>query len=414
MAALSELISAKKAMEGDSSGLALQFQLASQPSQQSRLAQSLVEATSDIPQNTFGGGFLKGVASGNSIATQAKEGKKQDDLTRYMMAQLEHQKAANSAMDAQIQEIANMKAAMESRAMVQEGLDIAVDFAERTGDVTQVNEILNSEAAGPLKKLLERQVNDQGGVFQGVQRTTNGDFLPYGVTADGSPVYGTALPAEKVYSAEYLANKKAQELDTVIKQQQVDAFPAQQDLRESQAEQARSEAGLFDLQRKKLEAEVKKAEAEAARVGQEYSQDEKTSGGFAVRVEEAGNTLEDVVKAGNMPGLSAKILNEFQLGNFALTPEQQKFFQATRDFVNATLRKESGAVISEEEFANARRQYIPQPGDSQEVLEQKRNNRSNIFVTFREGSNGFYSRVKGAKTTEAQVIEYDANGNRIK
>lgn len=54
---------------------------------------------------------------------------------------------------------------------------------------------------------------------------------------------------------------------------------------------------------------------------------------------------------------------------------QQRTEQARRDFVNAILRKESGAVISPVEFANASRQYFPQPGDSQSVIEQKRQNR---------------------------------------
>lgn len=56
-------------------------------------------------------------------------------------------------------------------------------------------------------------------------------------------------------------------------------------------------------------------------------------------------------------------------------PETQQFNQAKRDFVNAVLRKESGAVISEEEFANAELQYFPQPGDTATVIQQKAANR---------------------------------------
>ena len=63
------------------------------------------------------------------------------------------------------------------------------------------------------------------------------------------------------------------------------------------------------------------------------------------------------------------------VGNVMLSPESRQFFQAERNFINAVLRKESGAVISDEEFANARRQYIPQPGDDPATLEQKRQNR---------------------------------------
>lgn len=62
-------------------------------------------------------------------------------------------------------------------------------------------------------------------------------------------------------------------------------------------------------------------------------------------------------------------------GNYLQTPEYQRYEQARRDFINAQLRRESGAVISPEEFANAERQYFPRPGDSPQVIEQKRRNR---------------------------------------
>ena len=62
-------------------------------------------------------------------------------------------------------------------------------------------------------------------------------------------------------------------------------------------------------------------------------------------------------------------------GNTMLSPDQQKIEQAQRDFVYAVLRPESGAVVSEGEFENARKQYFPQPGDSEEVIRQKRDNR---------------------------------------
>ncbi|MGO4125723.1 transglycosylase SLT domain-containing protein [Inquilinus sp. YAF38] len=62
-------------------------------------------------------------------------------------------------------------------------------------------------------------------------------------------------------------------------------------------------------------------------------------------------------------------------GNSMVSSGYQQNDQAQRDFVTATLRRESGAAISESEFTNARKQYFPQPGDSPEVIEQKRQNR---------------------------------------
>lgn len=63
------------------------------------------------------------------------------------------------------------------------------------------------------------------------------------------------------------------------------------------------------------------------------------------------------------------------IGNYMVSDNFQRFDQAKRDFINATLRRESGAVISDSEFANADKQYFPQPGDSEGTLKQKQQNR---------------------------------------
>lgn len=62
-------------------------------------------------------------------------------------------------------------------------------------------------------------------------------------------------------------------------------------------------------------------------------------------------------------------------GNYMLSSDYQKYDQAKRDFINAQLRRESGAAIAESEFENADRQYFPVPGDTPDVIEQKRANR---------------------------------------
>lgn len=63
------------------------------------------------------------------------------------------------------------------------------------------------------------------------------------------------------------------------------------------------------------------------------------------------------------------------VGNAMLSDQSQQAEQAQRDFINAVLRRESGAVISDSEFSNARRQYFPQPNDKKENLAQKARNR---------------------------------------
>lgn len=64
-----------------------------------------------------------------------------------------------------------------------------------------------------------------------------------------------------------------------------------------------------------------------------------------------------------------------RLSNAALDANSQMALQAQRDFINAILRRESGAAIGADEFANAALQYFPQPGDSQAVIKQKAINR---------------------------------------
>jgi len=60
--------------------------------------------------------------------------------------------------------------------------------------------------------------------------------------------------------------------------------------------------------------------------------------------------------------------------------EYKQIEQAQRDFINATLRRESGAAIAPSEFENAQLQYFPQPGDTAEVVKQKQRNREMQFA----------------------------------
>jgi hypothetical protein len=110
--------------------------------------------------------------------------------------------------------------------------------------------------------------------------------------------------------------------------------------------------------------------------------------GFADRLVEASPLLDT-----SPPSVGASVLSGLPGGNFALTPNQQSFLQAERNFINAVLRRESGAVISDEEFDNARKQYIPQPGDSQQVLEQKRRNRETVQRSFMRDAGPSYQPV---------------------
>jgi hypothetical protein len=55
--------------------------------------------------------------------------------------------------------------------------------------------------------------------------------------------------------------------------------------------------------------------------------------------------------------------------------DTQSAAQAMRDFINATLRRESGAAISASEYDSAMKQYFPQIGEDKAVTAQKKANR---------------------------------------
>jgi hypothetical protein len=63
------------------------------------------------------------------------------------------------------------------------------------------------------------------------------------------------------------------------------------------------------------------------------------------------------------------------LGNYPMDPAYRLAAQHVRNFINAQLRRESGAAISEGEFHNAYQQYIPQPGDDPQTIKAKERNR---------------------------------------
>lgn len=69
--------------------------------------------------------------------------------------------------------------------------------------------------------------------------------------------------------------------------------------------------------------------------------------------------------------------------NWTQSEAQQQVEQAQRDFINAVLRRESGAAIANSEFANARQQYFPQPGDDPKTLRNKAINRRTAIQGFK-------------------------------
>ncbi len=81
-------------------------------------------------------------------------------------------------------------------------------------------------------------------------------------------------------------------------------------------------------------------------------------------------------------------------GNYMVSGDFQKFEQAKRNFINAQLRRESGATIQDSEFLSAEKQYFPQPGDSQEVIAQKRRTRADAIAAMQRAGGNAYNNLQ--------------------
>ena len=99
--------------------------------------------------------------------------------------------------------------------------------------------------------------------------------------------------------------------------------------------------------------------------------DEKKAQTFADRMTTSGEIIDSMGMSGS--GKFDRLASGVPLvGEYLTSDEFKKVDAAKRDFINAQLRRESGAVIADSEFANAELQYFPQPNDPPEVVEQKR------------------------------------------
>jgi flagellum-specific peptidoglycan hydrolase FlgJ len=73
------------------------------------------------------------------------------------------------------------------------------------------------------------------------------------------------------------------------------------------------------------------------------------------------------------------------IGNYTKTPEYQQAEQAGMEFLQAILRKDTGAAITPAEEAEYGKVYLPKPGDSPQVLAQKKASRARAIIAIQNG-----------------------------
>lgn len=158
---------------------------------------------------------------------------------------------------------------------------------------------------------------------------------------------------------------------------------------------------LLDVENAQLtNQKLRKQIAEGTKpvAGKPPSTSQFTAAGFAKRLEQAQGVFDELEVLGFDPtttAAAAQRADVFGLGvpEAFKSQEAKRQDQAERNFVNAVLRRESGAAISPEEFISAEKQYFPRIGDGDDLLEQKKENREIIFNTLKSEAGQAFDQI---------------------
>jgi len=238
------------------------------------------------------------------------------------------------------------------------------------------------------------QRNDPAGVAQQNLKAQYDALVPMlgqqkALLAVLNPEAGKTLIAQALDKKQYSFQKL--DNDTVVRQ---DPMTGRVDVAYGNPERSDTVAGPDGkpiaippgVDRKAFVAEISKANAKAA--AGEKTEVQAKAEIFANKMELSNKTIGDLQGQGT--SLAGKIASGVPLGNYAQSAEYQKYKQASSNFITALLRQESGAAISKSEFERYDREYMPQPGDSSEVLAQKAEARRIAIEGMKKGAGPGY------------------------
>jgi hypothetical protein len=129
-------------------------------------------------------------------------------------------------------------------------------------------------------------------------------------------------------------------------------------------------------------------------VGGKRTEHEDKSALFSDRAATAHQAITKFENINQEPGGKIGALVEQTLpagaANILVSGERGQLMNAKRAFINALLRRESGAAIAATEFASYDKEYFPQLGDTKEQINDKRIHRAEVVAGLaREAGRGY-------------------------
>lgn len=130
--------------------------------------------------------------------------------------------------------------------------------------------------------------------------------------------------------------------------------------------------------------------------GKKPTKDEFAASGYAQRLEQAEDVFSKLNHQGyDATGMLSQVEKSPRFPGFLKDENTKLQEQAETNFINAVLRRESGAAISPSEFTSARQQYFPQANDPLSVLQEKARNREIVRNNLRAESGHAYEKSGG-------------------
>lgn len=231
---------------------------------------------------------------------------------------------------------------------------------------------------GPQKAMLAVMNPEAGKLLLDQALGTKQKFTEIGVNADGTKQYG--FVSERDQSVKPYAAPGSSDVSKGVAGPDGKIIPYPE--------------GMDASARKAFANHIAATNADAATGKMTESQGK--AAGFATRME---NSL-DTIKKFEDQGQSAlgRMSEKAPFGGAYLqSPEYQRYTAAKQSFINAHLRKDSGASIHDPEFVRAEREFFPQPGEGAEVVREKAIRRAALAeTTKREAGPGYKSSTPAA------------------
>lgn len=293
--------------------------------------------------------------------------------------------------DKRLADIGNLNNEVQSLSdLYNNGISEVNSVVGRTTQDFSNNQQINASKLQYLQQQSEQQLQD----LQGKKKTEAYKYLP-----DYLKAKANAQKPDTIGSNEtgfYRWNPSTGTFEQVVAgytkpENQLDNAKKLLEIQKLQSEIANG--GMTPLDRQYKEAQIQKLQQDIANP-KPATDTQNQAAGFALRVSQSNEilkNLESSIQGYDKFGFAAQM----RLPSSVQSGTIQSYNQAARGFINALLRRESGAAIAPSEFDSYVKQYIPQPGDTTQTLSQKAADRNAALQGLVNSSGSAYGNLTG-------------------